>query len=269
MKMEDGTIKPWARVLWSPVIEMRGEYVHLDGTPKGWRGYKYPLQTFKEQTGGKDWSELGSAKNSPVSSLDQTFAHEYGHFLVQAWAVNHGRNSLQTYMFAEFFAELFRTVCWGSLYDIPSFIEFDFKRIEEAKLLDPEKPFIGLKSYANDSRRYPDLQYGLYSFQELIVWEKYNKRYDSDKLIRAVFSTMKAMTGRIIKDYPANSGIDGKPLMEMLPWSKDMSPEMVQQAPMMFTRQEFLEKFCDHYECDETIKEVIAADAEGTRKTEW
>jgi hypothetical protein len=80
---------------------------------------------------------------------------------------------------------------------------------------------------------------------------------------------MEAMTGRILKSHPAKSDRDGKPLREMLPWSRDVFTSVIDKAPMMWTRQEFLERFCDHYNYDPIIKDVIAADAEGTRKIEW
>ncbi len=80
---------------------------------------------------------------------------------------------------------------------------------------------------------------------------------------------MEVMSGRVIKDYPAYDVYSGAALHQVLPWSRSFNDKaVIEKAPMMFTRQEFLEKFCDHYKCGE-LKFLIEADAEGNRKSEW
>jgi hypothetical protein len=62
-----------------PQLNVRAEWVK-DYVNGSWDGWKWPNQTFKEQTGGKSWADGGIA----IKTLDETFAHEYGHFLLQA-----------------------------------------------------------------------------------------------------------------------------------------------------------------------------------------
>jgi hypothetical protein len=260
---DDGSVWPTAPLLWFPEIEIRGEYVKPANTPEGWRGYQYPKQTFLEQTGGKTWAEGASA---PLS-LDQTFAHELGHFLVQAWALNAGRSPIQSFMFSEFFADTVRILCWGSYYDDPAWVAGE---IERGRSVTDPRPFGNDEAiWRTVSRRYAGVNYGLYSFASLIAWEKSNNRFDADVMLRAMVDTLDSMTGVIIKDYPAFDANDKSLLTDLLPWSRTISSrEVIDRAPMMLTRQEFLEKFCGFYPCGE-LTFLIKADAEGNRNSEW
>jgi hypothetical protein len=257
----EGDFYPAAPLIWSSWINVKGEYVKPANTPKGWDGYKWPEQTFLEQTGGKSWAAGGRS----LSSLDQTFSHEYGHFIAYAWSLNTGRSPIQSYMFSEMLAELVRVVCWGDVIDDPVWTKDDAER--EASR---PKPYETDESnYRNVSRRWRSHNYKLYSLEKLIIWQTYKGIFDSDKFFRAIWDTMEAMTGRIIKDYPAYSSYDGELLTPLLPWSRAIDNKaIIEKAPMMFTRQEFLEKFCDHYPCGE-LEYLLEADAEGNRKTEW
>lgn len=259
----DGSFSPSAPLILSSWIEIKGEYRKSGDPLNGGTGYAFPKQTFLERTGGKSWAEGGYS----TFSLDQTFSHEYGHFLIYAWAMNNGRSAIQSFMFSEFVAELIRSICWGDVMENPNWIKSYLESTYSAS--DP-KPFISSEnSYLNVSRRGQSLNYALYSLEKLIVWQKYKGTFQSDAMFRAIFATMETMTGRIVKDYPAYSSTDGALLTPLLPWSRAIDNKAIlEKAPMMFTRQEFLEKFCDHYPCGE-LDYLVKADAEGNRKTEW
>ncbi|MDQ3234286.1 MAG: hypothetical protein M3Q07_20960 [Pseudobdellovibrionaceae bacterium] len=259
----DGSFRPVAPLIWSGWIEIKGEYKKSGDPLNGGSGYSFPKQTFLEKTEGKSWAEGARA----LYSLDQTFSHEYGHFLAYAWAVNNGRSPIQSFMFSEFLAELIRSVCWGDVMDDPTWMN---SYIDSNYTPTDAKPFISSESsYRDVSRRGQSLNYALYSLEKLIVWQKYHGIFDSDRMFRAIFDTMEAMTGRIIKEYPAFSSTDAALLTPLLPWSRAIDNKgIIEKAPMMFTRQEFLEKFCEHYPCGE-LEYLVKADAEGNRKTEW
>ncbi|MDQ3230677.1 MAG: hypothetical protein M3Q07_02570 [Pseudobdellovibrionaceae bacterium] len=228
----------------------------------GGSGYAFPKQTFLEQTGGKSWAEGARS----LYSLDQTFSHEYGHFLSYAWALNMGRSPIQSFMFSEMIAEIVRTLCWG---DISDDLVWAKDSAEYGSEWDPRPYGHNEITYKTASRRWPGINYKLYSIADLITWQRYKGTLDTDMMFRAIFATMESMTGRQIKDYPAYSSLDGTLLIPLLPWSRAIDNKaIIEKAPMMFTRQEFLEKFCSQYPCGE-LEYLIKADAEGNRKTEW
>lgn len=249
----------------APVINIKGEFVRPANTPKGWYGYQYPVQLFREKTGGKTYQEGG--RDPDYKALDEAFSHEYGHFLTNAWQINNGRSTIESYMFSEMVAEMVRMLCWGDVSDDRQWLNSVYgDRFQDTS----RKPFeIDEQTYPTINRRFFDSNYVLYSMSSLIYWEKYHNRLIPDRMFRAIFSTMASMKGRVIKDYPALDRTSGEVLTKLLPWARSMdNPAVLQNPPVMFTRQEFLENFCNFYECGE-LKSLVEADAEGTRKTEW
>jgi hypothetical protein len=244
-----------------PRMLIRAEWVKT--YPSGhWDGWKWPNQTFKEQTGGRSWADGGFTS----FSVDETFAHEYGHFVLQAWALNNGRSNLQSQWFAEGFAELFKLVCWGGLQDRPDWVSMNARRLN-----DPFNFSLLLQTYKTADHRFSySSEYMLDSLGELITWKQDRREFKAEEFFEAMLKTLEQMEGRIIRDYPVVSPVDGV-LTDTAPWtnaSSFMFPEIKNDAPRMFTRQEFLEKFCDNYECGD-MKELLKADAEGLQRDEW
>lgn len=252
-----------------PKINVRAEYIKDYGN--GFvDGYKYPKQTFKEITGGKSWAEGGYT----WKSIDQTLAHEYGHFLIQAWAYNHGRSNIQSQWFAEGFAEFVKINCRGFFYDDPSWIQ---NEIRMNTPWDGGLPFSNMEDiYRKSDHRFSrESEYDLDSLGDLISWESYNNRFEPDIMLKAGILALESMKGRAISSYPVSSPIDGV-LTDRSPWanSQDFNrPEIANDVPMILTRSEWLENFCDAYEslgktCGH-MRKVIEADAEGLRRDEW
>jgi hypothetical protein len=241
-----------------PWLNVRAEWFKDMGNGYSY-GWRWPNQTFREQTGGKSWADGGVA----IKSIDQTFAHEFGHFIVQAWAFNNGRSNIQSQYFAEGFAELFRTVCWGGPQDNLQWVASEVRS--------SDMPTGWLETYRNSNHRFSKgSEYDLNSLSDIISWKQYKGEYKTAEFFGAMLKTLGQMEGRIIRNYPVISPVDGI-LAEAAPWTDSSNfrfPQIKNDAPMMLTRQEFVERFCDNYDCGE-IKDLILADAEGLRRDEW
>lgn len=241
-----------------PLLNVRAEWIRDMGNGYSY-GWKWPDQTFKEQTGGKAYADGGFAEKS----VDETFAHEFGHYIVQAWALNYGRSNLQSQHFAEGFAELFRTVCWGGPQDNIKWVAND--------ITSTNMPRGRIKTYQKSDHRFSRSgEYALDSLGDVISWKQSKGEYDTAEFFGAMLKTLEDMQGRIIRDYPVISPVDGI-LTDTAPWTNSSNfvfPQIKNDAPMMLTRQEFVEKFCDNYDCGD-IKDLLLADAEGLRRDEW
>jgi hypothetical protein len=266
---ERKAVKLAANTNFRPSLYVRAEWVKDYGNGS-WDGWKWPNQTFKEQTGGKSYGDGGFT----VFSVDQTFAHEYGHFLLHAWALNHGRSNTQTQWFAEGFAELFRTVCWGGFQDRPSWI----KSTMDYELIDGV-PFPGWpKTYRMaDHRRVRQNEYSLLSLEKLLTWLAYKGEYNPDKVFQAMLLMLERMQGDFVTDYPVTSPVDGV-LTDTAPWTNTLNfqyPAVRADAPRLWVRSEFVGGICQALKdvgagssCDDVI-EVLKADQEGLKKDEW
>ncbi|MFW7382412.1 MAG: hypothetical protein ACOH5I_26680 [Oligoflexus sp.] len=194
---------------------------------------------------------------------DRTMVHEYGHFLHQAWSLNHGRSMVQSYEFSEFFAELVRHLCWGSVLEKPGVAS---QTLEQTTRYG--RPFDSFYDpYKKEPPPSPLSPYNLKSLEKLIMWEIHNDRFHPDAMLRAALETLSRMRGRKLDSYPVYDGFDGS-FLANAPWSADDSKAALNDQAVMFTRSEFLELFCDNYACGE-LEYLIAADAEGKRKLEW
>lgn len=242
-----------------PILVVRAEWPKR-GPQGDLIGYEWPKQTFKEITGGKSYSDGAFTSYS----VDETFAHEYGHFLMQAIALNTGRSKVQTQKFSEFFAEAFRTLCWGGSQDNPDWVPWNYKSDFGSNYENR------MDTYLNSYGRFRNAEYAMYSFDSFLTHEAHFGRYDTDKIFKAMVETILSMKGRIVNDYPAIDPSNGDVLLSYAPWSAfDVYPLVKDDPAVMFTRQEFLDRFCDHYECDEKPKALMKAEAEGLKKYEW
>ncbi len=251
-----------------PSLHIRAEFIRDYGNGH-WDGWKWPKQTFKEQTGGKSWADGGIS----VKALDQTFAHEYGHFLIQAWALNNGKSLTQSQYFAEGWAEFFKTLCWGNMHDNPAWIkaQIDFET-EYGRV-----PFSEMEDdYRESNHRFArGSEYDLDSIGDLITWEMHNKQHDPDTMFRAGLLALNAVKGRRIVTYPVVSPLDGL-LADSPHWSDGESfarPEISGDSPVVITRAEWLRNFCNAYEslgksCGH-MRKIIEADAEGLERDEY
>jgi hypothetical protein len=243
-----------------PQLNVRAEWFKDMGNGYSY-GWKWPNQTFKEQTGGKSWADGGIA----TKSLDETFAHEYGHYLIQAWAFNHGRNTLQTQWFAEGFAELFRAVCWGDMRDNTEWVAGEMMRKVNGSSLEA-----WLDSYEKWNHRFTaSAEYTLGSLGDVITYKTSRGEYVPSEFFGAILTTLGQMEGRIVDDYPVKSTFDGTMLTTVAPWSgMDLMPSILRDAPRLWTRQELLSKFCENYDCG-PIRPLVAAEASGLVRDEW
>lgn len=250
--VDESGLKLWSNTQFFPAIVIKGEYSHQGVT------VAYPNQTVREIDGADVWDEIGG----PGSGIDRTFAHEYGHFLMQAWALNNGRSMVQSWEFSELFAELFLHLCWGSILERPGFasrsVEFDTRN---------GRPFDSFyELLRNPGSPNPYTQYDLRSLEMLIMWEIHNGRFEPNKMLISLFDTLSQMRGRKLDTYPAYDRYGT--FLARAPWAADDSRVVLEDRPVIFTRSEFLELFCDNYPCGE-IEYLVAADAEGKRKMEW
>jgi hypothetical protein len=108
--------------------------------------------------------------------------------------------------------------------------------------------------------------YNLKSLEKLILWEIHNNRFRPNRMLEAALGTLSHMRGRKLDSYPAHD-MHGS-FLANAPWVADDSEAALKDKPVMFTRSEFLELFCNNYECGE-LEYLVAADAEGKRKMEW
>jgi hypothetical protein len=268
IRWEKGRVTLDANTNLRPSIKIRAEYlkVYGDGSTGGW---KWPKQTFTEITGGKTYADGGYT----FFAIDQTFAHEYGHFLLQAWALNNGRSNLQSQYFAEGWAEFFKAVCWGDLQDNPEWVksQIDFETRHG------ELPFAGMeKLYKEANHRFSrSNEYMLDSIGNLITVEAHNGTYEPDVMLQAGLLALESVKGRQLRDYPVISPIDGL-LADSPHWTDSESfarPEIFDDVPVVITRSEWLRNFCPAYEslgksCGH-MRKVIEADAEGLERDEW
>lgn len=266
---EEGEVKLHALTTLKPMLRVRAEWVKDYGNGS-WDGWRWPKQTFKEQTGGKSYGEDGFAS----FSIDETFAHEYGHFLVQAWAMNHGRSNIQSQHFSESFAELVRTLCWGGFQDRPAWVKSSIDYETGGGRWEPFSTAV--ETYKNADHRFAHgSEYNLDSLDDLITWEAYNGRYEPDLLFQAAILSLDGMEGVALSDYPVTSPIDGV-LTDRSPWAHANAytfDAIRLDVPKILTKQEFLRGFCKAYEslgrsCD-IIKPIISAEAEGLERDEW
>ncbi len=262
---DSSSVKLAANSNLRPSLYVRAEWMKENGS-----GWKWPLQTFKEQTGGKSYGDGGFTS----FSIDETFAHEYGHFLLGAWALNHGRSNTQTQWFAEGFAELVRTVCWGGFQDRPSWIKSEMERELRDGIPFPSWP----KTYRMANHRYSrQNEYMLDSIDNLLTWLAYKGEYNPDKVFQAILLTLERMQGEIVTDYPVTSPVDGV-LTDTAPWTNwehFKFPAVAADAPRLWTRSEFVGGICQALKdvgaessCEDVI-DVLKADQEGLKKDEW
>lgn len=259
LRWEVDRISFTANLLVRPTLNVRAEWIktYADGHEDGWR---WPLQTFKEQTNGKSWADGGTA----LFSIDETFSHEYGHFLIQGWALNHGRNTLQTQWFAESWAETFRAVCWGDFRD----------NLEWSKTEILFKSGSGIdtwiKTYTEWNHRFQNGdEYTLGSIGDVISYKMSRGEYIPSEVFNAMLKTLSNMEGVIVPAYPVKSTYDKSMLFQAAPWTgTDPMPFALSDAPRLFTRQEFLQKFCGNYDCG-PMKQLVEAEAKGLEKDEW
>lgn len=242
-----------------PQLNVRAEWFKDMGNGYSY-GWRWPDQTFKEQTGGKSYAEGGVASKT----LDETFAHEYGHFLVQAWALNNGRSTLQSQWFSESFAEIFRAVCWGDILDNREWVDGEVKRKFSGSSFD-----IWLKSYENWNHRFtPTAEYTLGSIGDVITDKMSRGEYKPAEMFQAMLDTLSDMQGLMIDTYPVKSTFDDSVLMNRTPWSLDTMPSIIKDTPKLWTRQEFLLALCNRLDCGK-VKPLVVAEAEGLKRDEY
>lgn len=255
-------VKLTANTMLRPKLLVRAEYPRRDLTGK-LTGYVYPNQTFREQSGGLSYADGGHV----LWSVDETFAHEYGHYIIQAWALNNGRGMLQTEWFAEGWAELFKTVCWGGWSDNL-----------DAAMENVEKNRVDGVPYQRRAEDYRTLvrgfsrgeQYMMLSLDDLIALQRAQGVFNPDAMFRAMVKTLGQMKGRFVDRYPVVSPIDGV-LKDYAPWSTWDSyghKEVRTDKGLLWTRGEFIELLCENYDCGEA-EYIIKKDAEGLRVNEW
>lgn len=242
-----------------PKLNVRAEWFRDMG--KGYSyGWRWPDQTFKEQTGGKSWEEGGVA----TKTLDETFAHEYGHFVLQAWALNHGRNTLQSQWFAESWAELFRAVCWGDIRDNKEWVADEINRKLAGSAFE-----VWLTSYQNWPHRVTaSAEYTLGSIGDVITYKMSRGEYKPEEMFQSMLDALPDMLGVVIYDYPVKSTYDGSMLLSRAPWSLDSLPSILRDAPRLWTRQEFLPAFCRRYDCGKAGP-LVDAEAKGLLMDEY
>ena len=122
------------------------------------------------------------------------------------------------------------------------------------------------ESYKLEVPPSPLSPYNLRSLEKLIMWEIHNERFHPDAMLRAALETLSQMRGRKLDSYPTYDRYGS--FLARAPWVADDSESVLEDKPVMFTRSEFLELFCDSYPCGE-MEYLVLADAEGKRKMEW
>lgn len=193
---------------------------------------------------------------------NETFIHEYGHFIQHAWSLNSGRSMVQSHEYAEFIAELVRHLCFGSILEKPGYAS---KSVEQGSWYG--QPFDSFfESFKTPGTPNPHMPYSLGSVEKLIMWEIHNYRLEPNEMFKSMIKTILQMKGRKLDSYPAHDMYGN--FLSRAPWASDDSEIALKDQPVMFTRSEFLELFCNNYDCNE-MEYLIAAEAEGKAKAEW
>lgn len=216
--------------------------------------WHYPKQTHREIYGHNAENTPNGADSG--SSLDLTFAHEIGHHMFTSWTMNKGKVGLASLHFSEGMAEVFKDICYGEFNEAPFWLD-QFPTKEK---------LIGLgESYA----RSPEGEiYFADGIKYLISYEKKWGNLDTDKLFKAMTNTWDAMKGRKIKCIPKRFNLPARCQWESAHpiWSH---PTPERYSPLAFTRGEFAELFCDHYDCPEEFKPIFKSISENIKDEEY
>lgn len=218
--------------------------------------YGWPKQLHSEIWGHEAWETpvdeddryFGGATGP---SMDQVFAHEYGHHFFSAWAMNHGRSLFHTRHFSEGLAEIFAAICYGTPHESPFVVEQYRSQPERLTM-----PFIQVGAL-----------YFPYEFDRLITWEALHDNLDPEQMFDAVLRTLEAMEGRLPRCYPEDLRQVRRCSWEYAEAYPVAYPERF--APLSFTRGEFAERFCDNYDCPEEFKDFFTYVSETLREKEW
>ena len=216
------------------------------------RHWHYPNQTHFEIY-GYDRRDT-PAKAESGHSVDGTFAHEIGHHLFSAWAMNNGKSQLTSYHFSEGMAELFKDICYGGQRESPHWLEQFSSEEDMVKSAQNIWP-LGFIYFADEVR-------------DLIGYEKKLERLDPGKMFDAMIATWENMKGRRIKCVPERFNYPSRCTWET-PNPIWLHPKPEDHSPLAFTRGEFAELFCDYYDCPDEFKPIFQSVSDNLRDVEY
>lgn len=214
--------------------------------------WNYPKQTHKEIY-GFDAKDTPSGVKSGYS-LDTIFAHEIGHHVFNAWSMNNGRSQLASYHFSEGMAEIVKETCYGGVKESPYWLN-QFPTKEKLISLSSDPFPLGEIYFPNEVRH-------------LISYEKKWGNLEPDRLFKAMVDTWGAMEGRRIKCIPKRFDMPSRCMWETS-FPKWVIPDPEKYSPLAFTRGEFAQLFCDHYDCPDEFKPIFKSVSDKLRDSEY
>ncbi|MFK7827962.1 MAG: hypothetical protein AB8G05_27685 [Oligoflexales bacterium] len=236
-----------------PVITIKGDHYTEDLSYFGQGN-----QTSLEEKGYYDW-DVPVGKERPRWGIDNVFAHEVGHHFISSWIVKNGYHDLQSKFFGEYIADFFRGVCYGNIEESP---RIQVWRSEYLLWHKAECRTLGL--FCDEIDHYPYKYHGPRevvrhymhphynpNLDEFIGNEKFLKRFDSAETWKAVQATLASMTGDKAGCFPYEKNPNEECMWQIV---QDGQSNQEENKPLIWTKREFLQKFCDHYPCGHAEK---------------
>ena len=234
--------------LVKPAISIMGDYYDEDLIYFG-----QGQQTSYEQKGFYVW-EVPEDSQHAFWALDNVFAHELGHHYISSWMARNGYSDIQSKFFTEYLAEIFRGVCYGNYNESPKSQAYRKSRYSWYLTECYENDI-----FCDDLDTYPYEYYGASKptrhrkhthynphLDDFIGNEVYLKKFDSAQTWKAVEATLADMKGEKAGCFPSQIMGDEQCIWQIV---QDGHSNKEENKPLIWTKREFLQKFCDHYPC--------------------
>ena len=241
--------------LVKPAISILGDYYDEDLIY-----YGQGQQTSYEQKGFYVW-EVPEDSQHAFWALDNVFAHELGHHYISSWMSKNGYSDIKSKFFSEYLAEFFRGVCYGNYAESPK--NQSYKRREHQRYRiscpNPDKPSVFNQIACEELNHFPYVYYGASKptrhrkhthynphLDDFIGNEVYLNKFDSAQTWKAVEATLASMKGEKAGCFPSQIMSDEQCMWQIV---QDGHSNKEENKPLIWTKREFLQKFCDHYPC--------------------